>query len=36
MHVRKKRIPYLIAALVLLAVAQIAVSGAGVAGWFGH
>jgi hypothetical protein len=36
MHVRKKWLPYVIAALVFLALAQIAVSGAGVAGWFEH
>jgi hypothetical protein len=36
MHLRKKWLPYVIAALVLLAVAQFAVIGAGVAGWLGH
>lgn len=36
MNIRKKWLPYVIAALVLLAVAQFAAVGAGVAGWFGH
>lgn len=36
MHFRKKWLPYAIAALVLLAVAQFGVVAAGVAGWLGH
>jgi len=35
MQVRKKWLPYVIAVLVLVALVQFAVSGAGVAGWFG-
>jgi hypothetical protein len=36
MHFRKKWLPHVIAALVLLALAQFAVVRAGVAGWLGH
>ncbi len=36
MNVSKKWLPYVIAALILLAVAQFAVIGAGAAGWFRH
>jgi hypothetical protein len=36
MNVNRKWVSYIIAGLVLLALAQFAVVGAGIAGWFGH